>query len=94
MQRTTTMLLLVLCLMLCLSSAARGDLQTMVNGHIVFRYDRGEVVLVEATPKELRVKGQFEAPTGEGPAWPHPVIYNGRLYLRHGDILSCYDLRG
>jgi hypothetical protein len=51
------------------------------------------VVLVEATPEEFRVKGRFKAVRGKGPAWPHPVIHNGRLYLRHGDILACYDVR-
>ncbi|MHC4298771.1 MAG: outer membrane protein assembly factor BamB family protein, partial [Planctomycetota bacterium] len=63
------------------------------DGHVLFRYDRGDVVLVEATPEEFRVKGRFKAVRGKGPAWPHPVIHNGRLYLRHGDILACYDVR-
>ncbi len=61
--------------------------------NIIFRYDRGDVVLVEATPDELRIKGQFVPVTGEDAAWPHPVIFQGKLYLRHGDVLSCYDLR-
>ena len=26
-------------------------------------------------------------------AWAHPVIHQGRLYLRHHDLLLCYDLR-
>ncbi len=63
------------------------------DGHLVFRYDRGDVVLVEATPEAFRVKGRFKPLLGDGPAWPHPVIHNGRLYLRHGDILTCYDVR-
>jgi outer membrane protein assembly factor BamB len=63
------------------------------DGHLVFRYDRGDVVLIEATPKEYRIKGQFTAITNEGPAWAHPVIHQGKLYLRHADVLACYDLR-
>jgi hypothetical protein len=63
------------------------------DGNLVFRYDRGEVVLIEASPEELRIKGQFAPPTGEGPAWSHPVIHEGKLYLRHADLLLCYDLR-
>lgn len=62
------------------------------DGHIVFRYDRGLVVLVEADPKGYRSRGQFTALTGEGPAWAYPVIHRRRLYLRHGDLLGCYDL--
>jgi prepilin-type processing-associated H-X9-DG protein len=75
-------------------SLGRGSASVLyADGHVIFRYDRGEVFLVEATPDALRVKGQFTAVKGEGPAWAHPVIHRGRLYLRHGDVLGCYDLR-
>jgi outer membrane protein assembly factor BamB len=63
------------------------------DGHLVFRYDRGEVVLIEATPEAMKIKGQFLAAEDEGPAWAHPVIHDGRLYLRHADSLFCYDVR-
>ncbi len=63
------------------------------DGHLIFRYDRGPIYLVEATPKAFRIKGTFTPPVGEGPAWPHPVIHDGRLYLRHSDLLMCYDLK-
>ena len=64
------------------------------DGHLIFRYDRGLVALIEATPEAFRLKGTFQPLTGEGPAWAHPVILDGRLYLRHGDLLACYDVRG
>lgn len=64
------------------------------DGHLIFRYDRGLVALVEATPDEFRLKGTFEPETADGPAWPHPVIHDGKLYLRHNDLLLCYDVRG
>jgi len=63
------------------------------DGMLIFRYDRGQVVLIEATPDEYRVKGSFEAIKGDDAAWPHPVVHDGKLYLRHGDILAVYDLR-
>jgi len=63
------------------------------DGGVLFRYDRGPVVLLEATPEAFRVKGQFMPPAAKGPAWPHPVIHGGRLYLRHDDLLLCYDVR-
>jgi outer membrane protein assembly factor BamB len=63
------------------------------DGHLIFRYDRGEVFLVAADPQACRISGRFQAPTGDGPAWAHPVIHGGRLYLRHADKLVCYDLR-
>jgi prepilin-type processing-associated H-X9-DG protein len=63
------------------------------DGHVIFRYDRGLVTLVEATPEAYHVKAKFTPPTAAGPAWAHPVIHRGRLYLRHDDLLVCYDLR-
>jgi outer membrane protein assembly factor BamB len=54
-----------------------------------------EVALVEATPDGYKEKGRFEQPDhGRRPAWPHPVVANGRLYLRDGDVLLCYDVKG
>jgi outer membrane protein assembly factor BamB len=64
------------------------------DGHLWFRYDRGLIALVKATPEAFRLKGAFQPVTGTGPAWAHPVILDGRLYLRHGDLLACYDVRG
>jgi hypothetical protein len=73
---------------------ARGSAGVLyADGHLIFRYDRGEVLLIEATPEAMKIKGRFEAHEDEGPAWPHPVIHEGRLYLRHGNSLFCYDLR-
>jgi len=63
------------------------------DGHVLFRYDRGLVALVEATPEAFRLKGTFQPLTGDGPAWARPVIVDGRLYLRHGNLLACYDMR-
>jgi len=64
------------------------------DGHLIFRYDKGTVVLIEATPDEFKVKAQFKPPKGGGPAWPHPVIHDGKLYLRHDNLLMCYQISG
>jgi outer membrane protein assembly factor BamB len=53
-----------------------------------------DVALVEATPDGYKEKGRFKQPDhGNRPAWPHPVVANGRLYLRDGNVLLCYDVR-
>ena len=39
------------------------------DGHLIFRHDRGQVLLIEATPDAPRVKGRFQTPDGEGPGW-------------------------
>lgn len=62
------------------------------DGHVIFRYDRGLVILVGANPKEFRVKSQFVPPRTNAPAWAYPVIHQRKLYLRDQNLLLCYDL--
>ena len=64
------------------------------DGLFIVRYESGPVTLVKASPAGYKVVSQFTPPKGRGPAWPHPVIHDGKLYLRHADILLCYNLRG
>ena len=66
---------------------------TFYDGNLIFRYQSGEVALVQATPQEYRLKGKFTPEHVEGPSWAHPVVAGGRLYLREQDKLMCYDLR-
>ncbi len=63
------------------------------DGHLYFRYENGVMACVEATPREYRLKGSFQIATNNGQSWPHPVIADGRLYLRDQHELLCYDLR-
>jgi outer membrane protein assembly factor BamB len=52
------------------------------------------VLLIKPEPKEFVLLGKFELPNeAEGPSWAHPVVVNGRLYLRHGTYLYCYDVK-
>ena len=66
------------------------------DGHLYFRYENGLVALVEATPERYNLISTFtppERPGASGPAWAYPVISDGRLYLRHADVLFCYDVK-
>jgi hypothetical protein len=52
------------------------------------------MLLVDATSRAYVERGRFSQPDRQGaPAWPHPVIANGRLYLRDQNILLCYDIK-
>lgn len=62
------------------------------DGHLYFRYQSGTMALIEATPKGYHLKSSFKVPIA-GNGWPHPVIANGKLYLRGADQLLCYDLK-
>jgi outer membrane protein assembly factor BamB len=53
-----------------------------------------KVALVEPSPEGYKEHGRFEQPNhGDRPAWPHPVVANGCLYLRDQGVLFCYDVR-
>jgi prepilin-type processing-associated H-X9-DG protein len=65
---------------------------TYADGHLIYRYQNGEVALVEATPKKYRLKGSFKPAYQERESWSHPVIANGKLYLREQNKLMCYGL--
>ncbi|MCG8457209.1 MAG: PQQ-like beta-propeller repeat protein, partial [Holophagales bacterium] len=63
-----------------------------VDGHLIFRYQSGHVVLVEANPEKYVEKGVFVLPELKKESWPHPAIAEGKLYLRENDNLFVYDL--
>jgi outer membrane protein assembly factor BamB len=65
---------------------------TAADGLLVFRYQSGEVALIEATPGEYRLRGVLTPAYQEGRSWAHPVIIGGKLYLREQDKLMCYDV--
>lgn len=66
---------------------------TYADGHVYFRYQNGIMMLVEATPEGYKEKGNFEIPARRTYSWSHPVVTNGRLYLREQDALLVYKLR-
>ncbi len=53
----------------------------------------GTMVLVKADPEAYKPVSQFTVSAGTNEHWAHPTIANGRLYIRHGDVLLAYDIR-
>ncbi len=65
---------------------------TFVDGHLIYRYQSGHVALVKATPKGYELKGSFMPAHQEAESWAHPVVSDGKLYLREQDHIMCYEL--
>ena len=73
-----------------------------VGRHVILRpaIQKRHLTLAEPTPSGLSVKGQFSLPEKStlrkpsGKLWTHPVIANGRLYLRDQELLFCYQIKG
>jgi outer membrane protein assembly factor BamB len=74
-------------------SVGKGSV-TYADGRLYVRGENGPVALVEATPEGYKETGRFSPPErSKEPAWPHPVVAGGRLYLRDWDVLLCYDVK-
>lgn len=74
---------------------AEGNGETSLvyaDGHIIFRREDGTVILARATPESFDVVHTFTPAYQDGKTWAHPVIANGKLYLREQDKLMCYHL--
>lgn len=68
------------------------------DGRLYLHGENGEVALLEPTPEAYREKGRFAPPDrpsqqGGAKAWAYPVLADGRLYIREGNSLWCYDVK-
>ncbi len=71
----------------------KGSL-TYADGMLYTLSENGQMGLMPATPEASELAGQFKLPAGgQGKSWAYPVVCDGRLYLRHGDFLYCYNVR-
>lgn len=63
------------------------------DGNLYYRYQDGTMALVKINPAKDEVVSKFKLPYESGkPSWPHPVISNGKLYIRDMDVLMCYQV--
>jgi outer membrane protein assembly factor BamB len=64
------------------------------DGRLYYRTESGAVLLIEPSAKEYLEHGKFKQPErSRSPAWAHPVVANGKLYIRDQDLLFCYDVK-
>jgi outer membrane protein assembly factor BamB len=59
----------------------------------VYVEKRGNVGLVKPDPSGFKVISSFEVKKGSGPHWSHPYLFDGKMFLRHGNALMVYSLR-
>lgn len=53
----------------------------------------GTVGLINPKSDSFEVVSSFKLNGGTGPFWSHPFIANGKMYLRHGDVLFVYNIK-
>jgi outer membrane protein assembly factor BamB len=61
--------------------------------------DEGDVVLIEESTEGWKEQGRFKLEPQttqrkpQGKIWTHPVICDGKLYLRDQELLFCFNIR-
>ena len=75
------------------SELAMGSV-TYADGRLYYLSQEGEMALIRPTHDHFEFTGRFRLVSDhEKDVWAHPVILDGRLYLRYHDRLFCYNLR-
>lgn len=59
----------------------------------VYTEKDGKVGLIKPNREKFELISSFDITEGEGQHWAHPSIANGRLYVRHGDVLMAFDIK-
>jgi len=64
------------------------------DGRLYLRSEEGPIVLIEPSKEGYKEVGRFEQPDrSTAMAWAHPIIANGKLYIRDQGLLLCYDVK-
>jgi outer membrane protein assembly factor BamB len=83
------------------TGAVRHELKGFAKGPVLYADQRlyclseeGEAALLKPGSGSFDFAGRFRlVPERKNDLWTHPVIVNGRLYLRYHEMLFCYDVR-
>ena len=62
---------------------------------MLYCYEEGQgtLGLVKPDPSGFELVSSFKITQGTAEHWAHPVISDGRMYIRHGNALMAYDIK-
>lgn len=66
---------------------------TYADGMLYCYSEEGLLGLVKPSKDKLELVSSFEITMGADQHWAYPVIHDGRMYIRHGDVLMAFDIR-
>jgi outer membrane protein assembly factor BamB len=77
------------------------ETEWITKGPIAFADDKlycyeersGHVALVNPTPEKFDIVSTFQIKDGSGPHWAHPYIKDGKLIMRHGEVLMVFNIK-
>lgn len=77
------------------NSAYASVAMVWADGRLYCQVQDGTVALVKPNATGFEVAGRFQlVDARNGDAWAHPVLLDGRLYMRYHETLWCYDIHG
>ncbi|MDQ3621841.1 MAG: PQQ-binding-like beta-propeller repeat protein [Verrucomicrobiota bacterium] len=65
----------------------------LADGRLYALCEDGWMRLLEAGDQQFHEHGRFRLAEAKRDAWAHPVVFDGRLYLRYHETLTSYDVR-
>ena len=71
---------------------AKGSI-TYADGMLYCYSEKGTLGLVRPSENEMELVSSFKITAGTNEHWAHPVVCDGRLYIRHGDALMAFDVK-
>ena len=64
----------------------------LADGMLYCYTEKGDMAIVNPTPEKFDMVSKFPITLGTDTHWAHPVIYQGVLYVRHGNALIAYKI--
>jgi outer membrane protein assembly factor BamB len=75
------------------SEMKTGTGAVISDGTMLYYYNfRGEVLLIKPDGPNMEVVGKFRITKGQKEHFAHPVIHQGKLYVRHGNVLQAFKI--
>jgi outer membrane protein assembly factor BamB len=74
------------------TALGRGGSVIAVGGMLYCYSEDGKVSLVRPSSEKCDRVSQFTVTQGDGQHWAHLVVCGGKMFVRHGDVLMCYDV--
>jgi outer membrane protein assembly factor BamB len=73
-------------------SVGKGSV-TYADGNLYLLGEANKVGLAEATPAAYKEISRFSIADQGRPSWAHPVVCDGKLYIRNQGMLTCYNIK-
>lgn len=65
----------------------------LADGKLIYTTEHGRLIMLKPNKEKYEEICRFRVPEYNYPCWAAPILSNGLLYLRNGEILVCISLK-